>query len=265
MDEQGADDDEVRSPSRTQSVTRSIRLLQYLEAHEDAGVTEMAQHLEVSASTAHRLARTLLDAGLVAQDHRTERYLLGPALIPLGRAAEARSGFGLLRPDLEALAIATGESVNLGVRQGSSVLVVLRVASPQRLRFEQEPGSLVPIHASAMGKALLAFTPPAARPKARRLASFTPATITDPEAFVAELDEVRARGWAFNDEERNPGVRALAVPVLDDRGDAIAAVAVQGPTLRMTDDRLDDLAVTAVASAASMARHLAGRGVSSSA
>jgi DNA-binding IclR family transcriptional regulator len=254
----GSGDDETQPPSRTQSVTRSIRLLQYLEAHDDAGVTEMAQHLGVSASTAHRLARTLLDAGLVAQDSRTERYLLGPALIPLGRAAEARSGFGLLLPDLEELAVATGESVNLGVRQGSSVLVVLRVASPQPLRFEQEPGSLVPMHASAMGKALLAFMPPAVRPRARRLAPFTPATITDPRALDAELASVRARGWAFNDEERNPGVRALAVPILDDRGDAVAAVAVQGPTLRITDDRLESLAATAVASATSMARHLAG-------
>lgn len=256
-DDIGADG--VPTPSRTQSVTRSIRLLQYLEAHDDGGVTEMALHLGVSASTAHRLARTLLDAGLVAQDPRTERYLLGPALIPLGRAAEARSGFGLLRPDLEELAVATGESVNLGVRQGSSVLVVLRVASPQPLRFEQEPGSLLPMHASAMGKALLAFTPPAVRPKPRRLASFTPSTITDPEAFDADLATVRARGWAFNDEERNPGVRALAVPILDDHGDAVAAVAVQGPTLRITDDRLDDLAAIVVASASSMARHLGGR------
>ena len=219
----------------------------------------MAHHLGVSASTAHRLARTLLDVGLVAQDHRTERYLLGPALIPLGRAAEARSGFGLLRPDLEELASATGESVNLGVLQGASVLVVSRVASPQPLRFEQEPGSLVPVYASAMGKALLAFTPPAVRPRARRLAPFTPTTITDQASFDTELAAVRSRGWAFNDEERNPGVRALAVPILDDRGDAVAAVAVQGPTMRITDDRLDELASTAMASASSMARHLVGR------
>lgn len=218
----------------------------------------MAHHLGVSASTAHRLARTLLDVGFVAQDHRTERYLLGPALIPLGRAAEARSGFGLLRPDLEELATATGESVNLGVPQGTSVLVVLRVASPQPLRFEQEPGSLVPMHASAMGKALLAFTSPTMRPRTRRLAPFTPSTITDPETLDAELAAVRTRGWAFNDEERNPGVRAVAVPILDERGDAVAAVAVQGPTLRITDDRLDELAATVVASASSMARHLVG-------
>jgi len=253
------DDAEGRVPSRTQSVTRSVNLLQYLEHHHDAGVTELAEHLGVSPSTAHRLARTLFDVGLVGQDHRTERYHLGPALIPLGRAAEARSGFDLLRPDLEELAEVTGESVNLGVQQGASVLVVLRVASPQPLRFDQEPGALVPAHASAMGKVLLAFSPPATRPRPARLASFTPATIVDPEVLAAELDVVRARGWALNDEERNVGVRALAVPVLDGRGDAVAAVAVQGPTLRITDDRLADLTALAMDRAVVMARHLAGR------
>jgi IclR family acetate operon transcriptional repressor len=247
-----------RNPGRTQSVARSVQVLQYLEVHGDAGVTELGDHLGVSPSTAHRMARTLCDVGFVAQDSRTERYHLGPALIPLGRAAEARSGFDMLRGDLEDLAQATGESVSLGVRQGSTVLVVLRVASPHPLRFDQEPGSRVPIHASAMGKALLAFSAPGSgRP--RRLEGFTDATITDPAALEAELDEVRRRGWALNDEERNAGVRAVAVPLLDERRSPLAAIAVQGPTLRMTDERVTELAATALGRAQQMARQLTGR------
>jgi DNA-binding IclR family transcriptional regulator len=247
-----------RNPGRTQSVTRSVLVLQYLEQHGDAGVTELGEHLGVSPSTAHRLARTLVDVGFVDQDHRTERYHLGPALIPLGRAAEARSGFDALRPELEELAQVTGESVSLGVRQGSSVLIVLRVASPHPLRFDQEPGSRVPIHASAMGKALLAFAP-LGTGRVRRLDAITDATITDPARLDAELAEVRSRGWALNDEERNRGVRAIGVPLLDGHGFAIAAIAVQGPTLRITDERVDELADTATARAALMARHLTGR------
>jgi IclR family acetate operon transcriptional repressor len=248
-----------RNPARTQSVTRSVLVLQFLEQHGDAGVTQLGEHLGVSPSTAHRLARTLCDVGFVAQDPRTERYHLGPALIPLGRAAEARSGFDSLRPELEELALATGESVSLGVRQGSSVLIVLRVASPHPLRFDQQPGSRVPIHASAMGKAMLAFSTGAPN-RLRRLDPITEATITDPARLEAELAEIRARGWALNDQERDLGVRAIGVPLLDPvTRTAIAAIAVQGPTLRVTDERIPEIAETAVARAATMSRLLAGR------
>jgi IclR family acetate operon transcriptional repressor len=248
-----------RNPARTQSVTRSVLVLQFLEQHGDAGVTQLGEHLGVSPSTAHRLARTLCDVGFVAQDPRTERYHLGPALIPLGRAAEARSGFDSLRPELEELALATGESVSLGVRQGSSVLIVLRVASPHPLRFDQQPGSRVPIHASAMGKAMLAFSTGAPN-RLRRLDPITEATITDPVRLEAELAEIRTRGWALNDQERDLGVRAVGVPLLDPvTRTAIAAIAVQGPTLRVTDERIPEIAETAVARAATMSRLLAGR------
>jgi IclR family acetate operon transcriptional repressor len=249
-----------RNPARTQSVTRSVLVLQFLEQHGDAGVTQLGEHLGVSPSTAHRLARTLCDVGFVAQDPRTERYHLGPALIPLGRAAEARSGFDSLRPELEELAATTGESVSLGVRQGSSVLIVLRVASPHPLRVDQQPGSKVPIHASAMGKAMLAFSTGGPTNRIRRLDPITEATITDPVRLDAELATIRARGWALNDQERDLGVRAIGVPLLDAiTRTAVAAIAVQGPTLRVTDARIPEIAEMAVARAATMSRLLAGR------
>ncbi len=235
--------------SRTQSVTRAWRLLLYLEDRPDAGVTELAQHLGVSPSTAHRLARTLCDVGLVGQDVRTDRYHLGPALIPLGRAAEARLGFSVARPALAELAAATGESVSLGVRQGDEVLTVVAVASSQALRFDLAEGSRVPIHASAMGKALLAFAPAHER-GVQALDALTDATITDPRALAADLEVVRERGWALNDEERDRGVRAIGVPLVGAGGVAVAALAVQGPKVRLTDDRLDAVAAEAATIAA---------------
>jgi DNA-binding IclR family transcriptional regulator len=111
------------------------------------------------------------------------------------------------------------------------------------LRFDAGLGARVPIHASAMGKLFLAFAAdPAAEVAALgELARFTDRTRTDPATLVAELDQIRARGWSLNDGERNPGVRAVAVALPSTAGGAPAAMAVQGPDVRLTDDRLDSV------------------------
>jgi IclR family acetate operon transcriptional repressor len=231
--------------SGAQSVERALAVLRTLEsAPHDVGVSEIAQRTGLTVSTAHRLTRALCDAGLVTQDRHTERYQLGPALVVLGRRAEERLGYTRALPALEELAERTKESVNLGIRSGSEVLVVLDVVSRQPLRFDQAAGTRVAVHTSAMGKCLLAFSREvdAAVRSLPELRPATPRTITDREALRKELQTVGTRGWALNDEERNPGVRAVAGPVLDSAGVAVAAIAVQGPVTRITNERIETLA-----------------------
>jgi IclR family acetate operon transcriptional repressor len=221
---------------------------------DDLGVTDVATRTGLSVSTAHRLLQALRTDGLVAQDRRTDRYHLGPGFVALGRRAEARLPFGHLVPALEALAAGTGESVSLGTRVGDEVLIVLHVDSPQPLRFDQPPGTFVPVHASAIGKALLAFARDPAGEVAdlTRLEPFTPATLTSPDALLADLERTRRRGWALNDGERFTGVRTMAAPVLDPSGDPWAGLAVQGPAARLPDERLEALAELLVAAASAM-------------
>lgn len=231
--------------SGAQSVERALRVLRVFEtAPGELGVTEIAGQVGLSVSTTHRLVRALVAGGLLRQDPRTERYQLGPSLVVLGRRAEETLGYSRAQPVLEELARSTGESVNLGIRSGSDVLVVLDVASEQPLRFSQAPGTRIPLHTSAMGKCLLAFTDDPARAveSLPTLDPVTERTITSPTALLDELDRTRKRGWALNDEERNPGVRAVAAPVIGGEGQAIAAIAVQGPAVRLSKRQLPDVA-----------------------
>lgn len=231
--------------SGAQAVERALAVLRCVEAAESGvGVTELAQRAGLTVSTTHRLARTLADAGLLVQYPGTERYQLGPALVVLGRKAERRLGYRHALPLLEDLAAATGESINLGIRAGNEVRVVLAVESRQPLRFNQESGSRVPMHVSAMGKCLLAASEDVEAQIAGLgdLVRATHRTITDRDQLRAELELVRDRGWALNDEERNPGVRAIAAPVRQPDGAVAGAIAIQGPTVRITDDRLPGLA-----------------------
>jgi IclR family acetate operon transcriptional repressor len=229
----------------TQAIDRALRLLALLEsAPDDVGVTGLAAASGLSVSTTHRLVRALATAGLVAQDRQTERYHLGAGLIALGRRAEARLGLDRWHGQLLRLAAETGESASLGTRVGNEVLIADHVPSAQALRFDAGVGRRVPIHASAMGKMLLALSDdPAAEVAALGpLERFTERTFTDPDALVGELDTIRRRGWSLNDGERDPGVRAVAVAIPGARGADAAAMAVQGPEVRLTDDRLTSVA-----------------------
>jgi IclR family acetate operon transcriptional repressor len=251
--------------SGAQSVERALSVLRVFEtAPGDLGVTEIAGQVGLSVSTTHRLVRALVSGGLLRQDPRNERYQLGPTLVVLGRRAEESLGYARALHVLEELATTTGESVNLGIRSGSDVLVVLDVTSEQPLRFDQAPGTRVPLHTSAMGKCLLAFTDDPARAVGSlpRLAAVTDRTITDPADLLDELDRTRKRGWALNDEERNPGVRAVAAPVIGAEGQAIAAVAVQGPAVRLSKRQLPDVAKNLEAATERVAPLLARTGTS---
>lgn len=200
--------------------------------------------------------KALHAAGMLGQDERTERYHLGAIAVAMGRRGEERLGLDRLLPELEALAGLTGESVNLGTRIGAEVLIVLHAASPQPLRFEQTVGARVPVHASAMGKAMLAFADdPAAEVAALGdLSRFTGTTLTTPERLLEDLAVTRRRGWSLNDGERDPGVRTIGAPLIGAEGRPWAAVALQGPAIRLTDDRVESLTGQLLTSAAVMAR-----------
>jgi IclR family transcriptional regulator, acetate operon repressor len=249
--------------SSVQSVTRAISLLRCFEqAGPDLSLTDLARSTGLTMSTTYRLAATLVEGGLLAREPGHERYQLGPVLADLAGTMTGPAHTGRAVAILDGLARRTGESASLGVSDGRNVVVLEGVESPHSLRFDRAPGTLVPVHASAMGKALLAFgaEPPASAVKALApLARLTPHTITAQRALVSDLETTRDRGFAVVDEEQLPGVRSLAVPVLGAEGFAVAAVGVQGPVSRIGDGDLHGLA-DATADAAHAIEVLAARG-----
>lgn len=208
------------------------------------GITEIARAVGLNVSTAHRLVRALCNGGYMEQEPSSERYRLGFAIAILGQRALEQSGYHLAQPILARLSATTGESASLGIRRGDEVVVIERAASGQPLRFDHATGAEIQLHASAMGKVLLAFSLGTAKEIAAsqpHMTRYTPHTITSRAALVAELTAIRLQGYAMNREERYEGVSGIAAPVLAADGSAHAAVAIQGPSLRLTSKRLDQL------------------------
>lgn len=227
----------------TQAIGRALAVLRvFREGPRDLGVMQVANALGLSPSTTHRIIRALAADGYLTQSGVTDRYSLGREAVLLGLAAQRNLGLDAAQPILERVAAATGESVNMGVRDGNAALVLLRIASAQPLRFDQPPGTRVPLHASSMGKALLAFDGGVeSLPQDVPLSEYTSTTITSRPRLARELTAIRSRGFSIDLEESLPGVRCVGAPVCDAWGRAFAAIAVQAPAVRMSDLRLQQL------------------------
>lgn len=236
-----------------QTVARAFAVLRlFRDRRGDLGVGMVAKEIGLNLSTTHRIVRALVAEGYLAQNEDNERYYLGTGALLLGQAAHRDFGLDVVYPALQALAADTGESVNLGVLAGDTAVVVERIESAYPLRFTQPPGTRAPLHASSMGKALLAFNTEVERRTLKgvnRLERITEKTHPTARRLRADLDLTRARGWSTDDEESTIGVRCVGAPVCDNAGVARAAIAVQAPAVRVPDSRFDELGPRVAAAA----------------
>jgi len=242
-----------RTPTRLSSVANSIRLLKaFSDEEHELGVTNLAKRLGLAKSTVHRLASTLIREDMLEQDSETGRYRLGLALFELGaRVRRKMNVFNEAQFALKDLVEKTGETAHLTVLDHTSVLYLYKVESRQAIRMKSVLGARAPAHCSADGKALLAFQSAEVVDSVLNLGlpALTPKTLTNAEALTADLAQIRARGYAIDDEETETGLRSLAAPVRDHRGEVVAAISIAGPVQRMNKKVLVSYAPAVVSAA----------------
>jgi DNA-binding IclR family transcriptional regulator len=242
------------------SVEKAVSLLKLLgDGLDEAGVSELARRLNVHKSTTSRLLATLERGGLVERDPRTDKYHLGFELVRLaGRVPRHTDLTELVRPALEALSRATGETINLALPDHDHVINIYQISSRHLVKETNWVGRRTPYHCVANGKALLAWRSEddIQRLLSARLERFTPNTLTTRHALLDELAEVRQRGYAVALEELEIGLNAIAAPVRDEQGKVIAAVSVSGPAYRVTPKRVRDLGEQTVRAAEQISRRL---------
>lgn len=229
----------------------------------ELGVVEVSQMLARPRSTTSRWLAAMAEAGFLEREDERGRYRISMALAALGELARRSTSLQqVARGVLEELTLRTGETSNLVVRDGDAAVNVEGVASSRPIRHVGILGRRLPLHATAAGKALLAWLSPAtvARLLPQTLEIFTPATLATPREVEAELERVRQAGWATAWGELEPDLAAAAAPVLDHRGTVVAAVVVSVPTSRITGEGLSRLGEHVAAGAASVSRRLGWRG-----
>jgi len=243
--------------AEVQSLSRGLKILMLLsQEHKGMGTTELAGKLGVDKSSASRLLHTLAKYGFAEQDPTTARFRLGPQVLTLGRHLLNRISLrDSARAYLHQLVDQTGECAHLAILTNGQALYIDQVESTAALRVESEIGTLSPLYCTALGKVFLAFDS-VPIPTEADMQAYTQRTITDSATLQAQIEHIRQRGYAIDDEEYNYGVRCVAAPVYDHDQRLVGAIGISGPAGRITLETIDQVGDTVLTTAQTLSARL---------
>ncbi|MBI5522120.1 MAG: IclR family transcriptional regulator [Desulfarculus sp.] len=254
----------VSTAYRAPSVGRALKILEMVaESHGGLGISDLARMLGISKGTVFGLCQQLEDHGALTRDPVSKRYGLGPLVATLaGRGFVHARLRDLAGPELTRLRDELKESVFLGVLGRGEVTVVDDRQPPGVIRIAAGPGTRLPLTAGAVGKVFLASLPPARLEQvmAQGLKAHTPHTITDPQAFRQQVEQVRRQGYALESDEYLVGVWGVAVPLGAQAGLPAALWSV-GFTSALAPGRLEKIAASLRQAAQRLAQALNGPGL----
>jgi DNA-binding IclR family transcriptional regulator len=201
------------------SVQKAFRILQAIaDSPTGLGVSELAKQLRIGKSTVHGIASALEELGALVRDPIDKKYTIGYTLLELGRKAYGRTELrDIARTAMERLMEAVGETVFVGTMNGDHATILEVVESRNQLKITSPPGTRLPLLAGAVGKVFLAQLEEG---KAREIAQkmglvrYTVRSVTDAALLLSQAEEAKRKGYAIDDEEYLPGVRAIAAPIL---------------------------------------------------
>ena len=253
--------DDKTEQNTIKALDRALIVLAELARLEGATLSGLAQSLEESPATVYRVLVTMQAHGIVELEEAGQVWHIGPGAFLIGSTFLRRTSLiERARPILRGLMEQTGETANLGIESEGSVLFVSQVETHAALRAFFPPGTRSPLHASGIGKTLLAWDPARLeRLLEVGLSGFTPQTLTDPAALQAELATIRAQGHAVDNEERTEGMRCVAAPIRNTFGEIVAGISVSGPVNRVTPERVPAIAAAVVEAAAAVSAALGAR------
>lgn len=254
--------DDKTEQNTIKSLDRAMEVFEYLSDHQGKALSALASEMDQSPATVYRILITLEGRGFVEFDAEDQVWHIGPQAFVIGaRFLRRTSLVERARPILRHLMEATGETANLGIEQGGHVLFVSQVETNATIRAFFAPGTLSPMHASGIGKALLAQKDSGWLNRLiakRKLDAFTEHTLTDPVVLWADLDETRARGYSIDGEEKSLGMRCIAAPVFDHTQEAVAGISVSGPTSRIGMDQITPFGEEVVKAARMLSNAIGG-------
>lgn len=231
---------------QVQSLARALLLLQRLsEADIGLNLSEIAGSVGLPVSTVHRLLNSMRQENFVDYDEQQSLWSIGVNAFIVGNGYLKKRDFvAQSRIFMKQLVAKTNETCNMAILEGDSHVFVAQVECTEVMRMVVQLGSRGAVHASGVGKMLLSALPETeAMDIIRRtgLPAYTANTIISPSAFAKELSLIRQRGYAIDDEEQTVGLRCIAANIYDEYGEAVAAISISGPAVRITDERIPEL------------------------
>ncbi len=229
-----------------QSVDRALSILEVFSLKEkELGVTEISKRTALNKSTCFGLIHTLQNKGYLEQNPDNGKYRLGIKVFELGQIFELGLELRTIaKPYLEELVKETKETVHLVIRNKIEAAYIEKVEGPSAVNIISQVGNRVNLYCTGVGKSLLAYFPEddVSEVLDKELIPFTKNTIIDKGKLRQHLKEIREKGFSIDDEEIEIGLRCIAAPIFNHREEVIAAISISGPTMRITDERIAEIA-----------------------
>jgi DNA-binding IclR family transcriptional regulator len=244
-----------KPPYKVQVLDRAINIIEFIgkQSTGEAGLRELSAAMKLHKTTTHRIAHVLESRGLLRRGLDSNRYRLGLHLYDLGcQALDHVNIREEARPLMTRVAFEVGETVHLAVLDRAEVLYIERVEAQRSLTMGSKLGARNPVYCTALGKAILAYSPDVEVEQilaACRMEARTKNTFTSALALKRELERIRDRGYAIDDEEIEDGIRCVSAPILNLADRAVAAISVSGPSSRITPNRFELIGTTVLKAA----------------
>jgi DNA-binding IclR family transcriptional regulator len=228
------------------SLEKALRILLSFEPERQSQtLLQISKHTSIPVTSLYRFLETFEKYGFIRGDKERRFYQPGPTLFRLGMLSyDSVDLRELAKPEMERVAEITGESVFLTVRDNINSVCIESAEGNHRVRLTQRIGAVLPLHAGAAAKVLLAYMPEPEREdmlKALELRALGPGTVTRRTVLVKKIRTIRSRGFDVSREEVDAGSCGVAVPVFSEKGEVVAALASGGPIYRFTDKKIKQL------------------------
>lgn len=255
------DEQRLTEKGIVQSIDRALSILEVLSDYSKGlGVTEISEQVNLHKSTVYRLLTTLIYKGYVVQDTETNKYGITLKLFELGsKKVESMDLLSVSKEYTKKLMESVNEVVHLVVREGNEIVYIDKVEANNTIMMASTIGKRSPMYCTSVGKAILAHLP---EKKVKeiwdnsKIVKYTDYTITNFEELKTELEDIRQKGYAVDNEENEIGVRCIGVPIFNRHGKVEAAISISGPAIRVTEDKIENFAKEVI-----MYAHLISQGL----
>ena len=234
----------MQNSAKVKSLVRAFSILECFTAEEPKlGISEISERMGMNKSTIYNVLATLHDLKYIEKDPTNDKYYLGKQFLQFSHIINTQIGITEeLIPYLLKIADQTNETVFMGIPDGKKVLYLYSCQNNVALRRNNIMGETAPMYCTGLGKAMLAKLKDKVEIDVEDLVKYTEKTITDLNELNAELDIIRAQGYAFDNMEHEYGVRCVGVAICDLSGNAVAGISVSGPSLRFEGDTPKEIA-----------------------
>jgi IclR family KDG regulon transcriptional repressor len=259
----GMDEQKPSSGYDIQSVVRALRVLELLAAEEASlSLRDITERAGLSKPTVFRILSTLKKMDYVEQEPVSGNYLLGLKVFEMGSAfIDKMSLRSFAMPLIQELVDKYNETVHLAILDKSDIVYIDKIDGTQTIRMMSAVGKRGPAHCTSVGKAILAHKSPEEQEEilgARELVKLTKHSITDKEALKKELEQIKQKGYAIDNEEQEIGLKCVGVPIFDYHGKVIGGISVSGPSSRFSSARLKNELIPLVVETAEKISHRMG-------